>query len=206
MRASIVALTLFWALLSPVFGSPLSQPRMLGKPDVQYLEIATPERVAKAKEIVNKQYQEAAERMAQGLPEKTATSAAGPGGFVKDIQAPRVDKKTFDTAYHIFKDWCDSEQGGVSPFSHQYMDFGDVRIAICNWGLWNPCHGSEVEAAWEALDLVCPEEGSDAKDDMTVSTGMWYRGAWLKGYFRSSCTTGDLCNGDRTGIACRNEG
>ncbi|KAK7947069.1 uncharacterized protein PG986_011390 [Apiospora aurea] len=202
MKDFIIALTLFWAFLSPGLRIPSG-------PASCYLDIATPERVAKAKEIVDKKYQEAAERMAQGLPEKTTANATGPGTFSKDIVhcgKPQINKKIFETANHIFKDWCDSEEGGVRPFSHQYMDFGDVRLAICNWGLWNPCHGTEVEAAWEALDLVCPQEGFAEKDDETVSTGMWYRGDWLKGYFRSNCTTGDLCNGDRTGVACRNEG
>lgn len=81
-----------------------------------------------------------------------------------------------------------------------------MRIALCNWGLTNPCRSKELDAAWEALGLVCPDEGSEAAGDATVSTGMWYRGSWLKGYFRSNCTTGDLCNGDRTGIACMNDG
>lgn len=84
------------------------------------------------------------------------------------------------------------------------MDVGDVRIALCNWGLSNPCSNDELDMAWEALGLVCPDQGSAAAGDESIATGMWYRGAWLKGYFRSNCTTGDLCNGDRTGIACQN--
>ncbi|KAK8073214.1 hypothetical protein PG994_004113 [Apiospora phragmitis] len=206
MRTAIV-LTVFWTLLSLAFGSPLAQARP-GRPGISHLDIATPERVAKATEIVNKRYQEAAERAAQSLPEKTQ-NATNPGVFSKDIVycgKDQVDKKMFDTAHQLFKDWCDSDDGHVRAFHHQYMDFGNVRIAICNWGLYNPCQGTELDAAWTALELVCPDEVSAATGKETVSTGMWYKGDWLKGYYRSNCTTGEVCNGDRTGIPCRNEG
>ncbi|KAK7972225.1 hypothetical protein PG988_006359 [Apiospora saccharicola] len=189
---TMFALSVFWTLLlSLALASPLAK---LGiKPGIKHLDIATPERVAKAKEMVEKRYREEAERIAQGLLEKSASSGEeGVRHGSRDFQAVRTR--------------CDSDEGQVSPFHHQFMDFGNVRIAVCNWGLTNPCHSSEMDAAWEALALVCPDQGSESAGDATISGGMWYRSSWLKGYFRSNCTTGDLCDGDRTGIECRNEG
>ncbi|KAK8099690.1 uncharacterized protein PG998_012931 [Apiospora kogelbergensis] len=208
MRAAVFGLAVFWVL---AIASPLSK---LNKPtvEVEYLNIGTPERIAKATEIVNKRYQEAADRTARGLPEKTknithplnATSA-------KDIvyckNKPQINKKEFETTVEVFKDWCDTDDGRASSFHHRYYDHGGVRVALCNWGFWNPCRSEELDSAWTALDLACSENGgSGGADGETVSAGLWYRSAWLKGYFRTNCATGDLCDGDRTKVPCYDSG
>lgn len=102
------------------------------------------------------------------------------------------------------KQWCDSVEGEAHPFENFRVDYADVRIAICNWGLWNPCHGEETDRAWGNIGDQCPDEGEG--DDETVATGLWYKSAWRKGYWRSNCTTGNLCLGDVTRVWCRNEG
>ncbi|KAK7971463.1 hypothetical protein PG989_016479 [Apiospora arundinis] len=206
MRATVISLVVFWTLISLAIGSPLAQ---AGKPALRPLNIGTPERIARATEIVNKRYQDAERITREILADSKNVTKPLNITNVKDVvycrDQPQVDKKAFETAHEIFKDWCESEDGGVSPFSHQYYDHGNVRLALCNWGLWNPCRGDELESAWQALNLVCPEQGSGNSGAPSVTAGMWYKGAWLKGYFRSNCTTGDLCDGDRTGVACMND-
>lgn len=103
---TIFALTVFWNLLSLALASPLAAPSG-NKPGVKYLDIATPERVAKAKEMVRKKYQEDAERVALGLPAKTMDFTK-PRNWSKDLVncgKPQVDKKMFDTAHGIFRQW-----------------------------------------------------------------------------------------------------
>ncbi|KAK7917831.1 hypothetical protein PG985_011439 [Apiospora marii] len=120
-------------------------------------------------------------------------------------QKQQINKEAFDEAFAYFKQWCDSDEGEARPFDNYFIDYADVRIAVCNWGLWNPCRGDEMETAWSSIDDKCPGAG-EGDDDATVADGLWYEPSWLKGYWRGNCTTGLVCQGNQRGIACRNEG
>ncbi|KAK8876812.1 hypothetical protein PGQ11_001758 [Apiospora arundinis] len=204
MRAPII-LTVLWTLLSAVLGIPWA--RRSSQQNIEYLDIATPERIAAATEFVNKRYQERTDRIARDLSNSNATHPNVNGNwYVKcggDDDYP-FDNKPFQIGLKMFKDWCDSPDGTVSPFSHYYLDFGDTRIAICNWGLWNPCNSAEVDDAMNRIDDECPLPESG--DDDQLSTGLWYEPAWRKGYWRSNCTTQILCGHAESRPKCRNEG
>lgn len=67
-------------------------------------------------------------------------------------QKQQINRQAFGEAFAYFRQWCDSDEGEARPFDNYFIDYADVRIAICNWGLWNPCRGDEMAAAWERVD------------------------------------------------------
>lgn len=103
---TIFALTVFWTLfLSLALASLLAAPSG-NKPGVKYLDIATPERVAEAQEMVDKRYQEEAERIAREPPDENKNSTHPfPTKDIVNCGKPQVDKKKFDTAHAIFRKW-----------------------------------------------------------------------------------------------------
>ncbi|KAK8024575.1 hypothetical protein PG993_012641 [Apiospora rasikravindrae] len=202
MRTTI-SMTVFWPLLSLVTGSPVPQTDEGGLWNVN---IDTSDREAIATKKIHQEFHKKADQFPRILSrDKNVTQPLNVSTqYEVTCGKPRLDKKTFNDANRYFKTWCDSNEGQASPFDHYYIDFGNVRIALCNWGLWNPCNGDELENAWDKINEKCPEEGEGS--DTTVATGMWYEPAWRKGYWRGNCTTKDLCDGDVNFLGCRNEG
>ncbi|KAK8092810.1 hypothetical protein PG999_014397 [Apiospora kogelbergensis] len=202
---TLIALSVVWTLLSAALGS-LWAPRPRQR--IQRLDIATPERIAEATEFVNKKYQEEADRLAQELSKSknmTHPRNESEKWMVKcKDDKDYFDKKPYDIGLTMFKEWCDSDDGYAAPFTHYWLDFGNTRIALCNWGFYNPCQSAEVDDGFAKIEDSCPDTGSG--DDAKVSTGLWYESSWRKGYWRSNCTTLNICDGADRHRICRNEG
>ncbi|KAK7947068.1 uncharacterized protein PG986_011389 [Apiospora aurea] len=197
MRTTIL-LTVFWSLLSLVIGSPVPQAEERG---LWNLNKDIPDREAMATKLVHHEHQKEADKVSHILSrDKNVTQPLNVSTkYEVTCDSLRLDKKAFNDANSYFKTWCDSDDGQATPFQHYFIDFENVRIAVYNWGLWNPCRGDELEDAWDKINVTCPDT------DATVAEGKWYEPAWRKGYWRGDCTTKNLCDGDMY-LDCRNEG
>ncbi|KAH6655223.1 hypothetical protein BKA67DRAFT_534155 [Truncatella angustata] len=116
-------------------------------------------------------------------------------GCDKPDNIKSLEPDDLEVITEFVSEWCDAGNK-VWPSMGVNSNWADARVAICNYGWFNPCSREEIDNAWKTIDDVCD------KKDGKPATGWWYEGDRLKAYERSQCSQRKVCG--RSMVDCSN--